>query len=169
MQTLKVVSCFGHQIEESTIDVINSGPHRVLSVDMKTELRNAVEEGLLEHAGPIYRFSHDLIHQTLYNNIDPDIRKLLHKTIGDSLLKGAPDIQKIHLLAVDHLNIYGKDGNLSLDERSQYIHANARAVEYAVALSSFEQGETPYSRVIYCKLIIASAQLSPVTISQKLY
>ncbi|KAL7526338.1 hypothetical protein ACHAXR_003613 [Thalassiosira sp. AJA248-18] len=38
MKTLKVASCFGNQIEESTIDVMNSG-QQVLPFDMQNELQ----------------------------------------------------------------------------------------------------------------------------------
>ncbi|KAL7523552.1 hypothetical protein ACHAXR_000231, partial [Thalassiosira sp. AJA248-18] len=41
METLKVVSCFGHQIEASTIDAMNSG-QQVLPFDMQNELPLAV-------------------------------------------------------------------------------------------------------------------------------
>ncbi|KAL7529436.1 hypothetical protein ACHAXR_005476, partial [Thalassiosira sp. AJA248-18] len=75
MKTLKIISCFGNQIDDSTIDAINSG-HQVLPFDMQNELQQAVKEGMLEKAGPIFRFSHDLIHQTLYDLIPADNRKL---------------------------------------------------------------------------------------------
>ncbi|KAL7531483.1 hypothetical protein ACHAXR_004068, partial [Thalassiosira sp. AJA248-18] len=102
MKTLKVVSCFGNQFEESTINAMNIGQH-VLPFDMQNELLLAVKEGILEKAGPIYAFSHDLIHQAIYELVPADNRQLLHKTIGTSLLKAASNDQTIHLLAVDQI------------------------------------------------------------------
>ncbi|KAL7532255.1 hypothetical protein ACHAXR_009447, partial [Thalassiosira sp. AJA248-18] len=68
METLKVVSCFGNQIDNTTIELINSG-HQVLPFDMQNELPLAVKEGILEKAGPLYAFAHDLIHQAIYDII----------------------------------------------------------------------------------------------------
>ncbi|KAL7533200.1 hypothetical protein ACHAXR_005661, partial [Thalassiosira sp. AJA248-18] len=68
MKTLQVISCFGNQIEASTIDIINSG-QQVLPFDMQNELPLAIKEGMLEKAGPIYAFAHDLIQQAIYELI----------------------------------------------------------------------------------------------------
>ncbi|KAL7533851.1 hypothetical protein ACHAXR_005483 [Thalassiosira sp. AJA248-18] len=65
IKTLKVLSCLGNQIEESTIHVMNS-EHQVLPFDMQNELPLAVKEGILEKAGPLYAFTHVLIHQAMY-------------------------------------------------------------------------------------------------------
>ncbi|KAL7534116.1 hypothetical protein ACHAXR_005644, partial [Thalassiosira sp. AJA248-18] len=46
METLKVVSCFGNQIDDSTIDVMNF-EKQVLPFDMQNELPLAVKEGIL--------------------------------------------------------------------------------------------------------------------------
>ncbi|KAL7532473.1 hypothetical protein ACHAXR_004648, partial [Thalassiosira sp. AJA248-18] len=45
MQTLKIVSCFGSQVEESTIDVLNSSDE-ILHANMHEELQSAVKEGI---------------------------------------------------------------------------------------------------------------------------
>ena len=145
-QTLKIISLFGNQIHVSTVDQMNSG-QTVLSFDMKPELDLAVKEGLLEKAGPLYAFSHDLIHQTLYNGMPAGTRRLLHKAIGNRLLECSDDDNhSMHLLAVDQINIYCKSdqlshGHLSCEERSGYARANAVAAHYAMAGSSFEKGE----------------------------
>lgn len=56
MQTLKIVSCFGHRVDDTIVDLLNDG-HQVLSFDMLPELKRAMEEGLLEKAGPVYQVS----------------------------------------------------------------------------------------------------------------
>ena len=87
------------------------------------------------------RFTHDLIHQTLYDQIPSGNRRILHKTIGESLLSSAVSDDTIHLLAVDQINMFCKDGNPNLEERSNYAQANATAAKLAIAASSFEKGE----------------------------
>ena len=110
---------------------------------MKPKLDLAVKEGLLEKAGPLYAFSHDLIHQTLYDSMSAGSRLLLHKVTGNKLLECSDDANhSMHLLAVDQINIYCKDDQLSHEERSEYARANAGAAHYAMAGSSFEKGES---------------------------
>ncbi|KAL7532173.1 hypothetical protein ACHAXR_005679, partial [Thalassiosira sp. AJA248-18] len=96
MKTLKVVSCFGNQFEDSSIELMNSC-HQVLPFDMHKELQLAVKEGILEKAGTVYAFAHDLIHEAIYEMVPASNRHLLHKTIGTSLLKSASNKQTIHL------------------------------------------------------------------------
>ena len=104
---------------------MNSG-QRVLSFDMKPELDLAVKEGLLENAGPLYVFTHDLIHQTLYDIMSAGEQSLLHKVIGNTLLECSDAANhSMHLLAVDNINIYCMDNQLSHEERSEYARANA--------------------------------------------
>ena len=141
METLQIISLFGNQVEVSTINQMNSG-QRVLPFDMVPVLDLAVAEGMLEKAGPIYAFSHDLIHQTLYKLIPAGSRCLLHKLVGDSLLSSTNSSNHtMHLLAVDQINLFCKDGELDEYERSAFALANTTAAKYAMAASSFEKGE----------------------------
>ncbi len=147
MLSLKIISCFGSQVEGPTIELLNLG-QQVLSFDMKKELQLAVNEGILEKAGPIYQFTHDLIQQTIYDLIPEKNRKLLHRKIGASLLKSAADNQTILLLAVEQINMFCKEvilsgkSILSPEERSDFARANAAAAKFALSSSSFEQGES---------------------------
>lgn len=47
---------------------------------------------------------------------------------------------KIALIAVDQINIYCKDGDLSPDDRALYASGNAAAAKSAIASSNFEKG-----------------------------
>eukprot|EP00571_Detonula_confervacea_P007852 CAMPEP_0172328136 /NCGR_PEP_ID=MMETSP1058-20130122/60192_1 /TAXON_ID=83371 /ORGANISM="Detonula confervacea, Strain CCMP 353" /LENGTH=1251 /DNA_ID=CAMNT_0013045237 /DNA_START=1035 /DNA_END=4787 /DNA_ORIENTATION=- len=212
MQTVKIVSCLGSQVEESTIIALNSR-NEVLSFNMLNELEQAVKEGIMEKAGPMYQFTHDIVQQTIYELIQSKNQTSLHKTIGETLFKSAGNnptlhllavdqilpfdmlnqleqavqegimekagpmyqfthdiIQQhvyelrpssnstllhkrigkrllesaannstVHLLAVDQINVFCKDGNLSHEECAQYAHANATAAKFALGASSFEQ------------------------------
>ena len=140
---LRVLSCLGYQVEESTIDALDAG-NDVLSFSMKDTLPVAIKEGILESAGPIYQFTHDIIHQTIYESIATPSRILLHKTIGKNLLiKNCSENPSIHTLATDQINIFRKDGIMfDINERLLFAQSNAKAAKIAIAASSFDQGET---------------------------
>ena len=59
MQTVKIMSCIGFQVEEVTFDALNSG-NKLLSFNIHEQLKAAVEEGILEKAGPVYQVSTSL-------------------------------------------------------------------------------------------------------------
>ena len=141
MQTLKIVSCLGSQVEESTIELLNLD-QQLTPFNMMDELDQAVKELIMEKAGPFYQFTHDIIQFTIYNLIPLASRKILHKTTGDALLRSAADNPTIQLLAADQINMYCNDDEdgLSSEEQAQYAECNAMAAKRAIASSSFEQG-----------------------------
>ena len=143
MQTVKIVSCLGSQAEESTLSLLNSGHHvhRIVPFDLLNQIEIAVNEGIMEKVGSMYQFTHEFIWQTIWELIPAENRKLLHKRIGTILLHSAANNSHLHLLAVDQINIFCRDGNPSPEERSQYANNNAVAAKFAISASSFEQGE----------------------------
>jgi len=141
MQTVTIVSCFGSQVDNSTIDLLNIG-HQLLPFNMQDALELAIKEGILEKADTIYQFTHDLIKQTVYESILTADQQLLHKTIGTILLRSAADNPTTHLIAVDQINIYCKGAILSPEERSQYAEINATAAKFSIAGSTFEQARS---------------------------
>ena len=54
LQTVKIISCLGYQVEESTIEALDL-KNTLLSFNMLEELPRAIEEGILEKAGPLYQ------------------------------------------------------------------------------------------------------------------
>jgi len=142
MKTVQIMSCLGPQVEKSTIELLNLD-QQFLPFDMIHELDRAVTELILEKAGPVFQFTHDIIQHTIYDLIPLASRKLLHKTVGDALLRSAADNPTIHLLAIEQINMYCShrgDGDLSPEERAQYSECNAAAAKLAIATSDFEQG-----------------------------
>lgn len=86
---------------------------------------------------------HDIIQQTIYELIPEGNKKLLHRSIGTSLLQFAANNPTIHLLAVDQINLSCKDMQtitMPIQERSTFAQANVTAAKMAIASSSFEQG-----------------------------
>lgn len=145
MQTLTIISCLGSQVEEYTLELLNS-EQQVLSFNMLDQLQHAVNEGLLEKAGPMYMFTHDLIMQYVYEQIPISSRKPLHKTIVENLVESmkkdalAANDAATTLLVADQINKFGNDGNLGEEERSQYVHICTAAARIALSSFSFDQG-----------------------------
>ena len=98
-ETLKVVSCLG-QVNEATVEVLDLSE---LIPSMIQALKLAVEEGLLEKAGPVYTFSHDLLQESTYRLIPAHERNLMHKKIGASLVQNTwnGENSELCILAVD--------------------------------------------------------------------
>ena len=63
-KTLKIASCLGCRVEKSTVDALDSR-NEVLPFSMLNQLELAIKEGILERAGPLYQFTHDIIQQTV--------------------------------------------------------------------------------------------------------
>ena len=152
MKTLQIVSCItGSQIEASTLSALNTG--KILPFDIHREIRLAVQEGLLDEAGgqagtTRYSFSHGIIKQALYDRIPKSNRQLLHKTIGNNLLKVAGDDPSIYLLATDQLNLYCKDNDaIDSEESSKYAGINITAANKAIAASRLELGKKTFFRI----------------------
>ena len=138
IETLKVVSCFG-QVNVSTIQLLNLGQ---FVPDMIEALESAVKEGIVEKAGPIFAFSHDMLQESTYNLIPMDEKKSLHKKIGKSLVQdpGIAHNAELCALAVDQINRC-KDLDDILDpiERALFARLNLAAGKNSVATSSYEQ------------------------------
>ena len=141
LQAAMIASCFGSQVEEFTMAVLNSDPP-FLHFDLVNALQLAVQAGIMEKAGPVYQFTHDIIQQTIYEGAPMDQRRFLHKSIGEKLLGAAADNPALYSLAVDQINIYGKGAALSSEERSQYASCNAAAAKFALSTNRFDGGES---------------------------
>ncbi len=67
---------------------------------LEDALDEAVREGLLGEAGGVqgrYRFSHDLIRETLYDELSPGSRRRLHRRVADALEDEQRDAPESHL------------------------------------------------------------------------
>ena len=87
-------------------------------------LDEAVGEGLIGEAGSVpgrYRFSHDLIRETLYDELPPGSRRRLHRSVADVLDGQKGDVPEGRLAEVAH--------HFFESERDQ--DADQKAVEYA--------------------------------------
>lgn len=139
IETIKITSCVGIQIYDSAICALHE--NMLLPFNIHDELRRAVAEGILEKAGPVYQFTHDLVQCTAYEMIPVDDRRAWHKKIGTSLLKSATNDPTMYLLATDQVNLFCKGGVPEIAKRTQFAKMNLAAAKFSVAASSFEQGK----------------------------
>jgi len=138
IETLKVVSCIG-QINVSTITLFELGQ---FVPDMLEALESAAEEGIVDRAGPVFAFTHDLLRQSTLSLIPEYERKQLHKQIGKSLAQ-APDVANnsgLCTLAVDQINMCkDMDGMLDPVERALFAQLNLAAGKHSIAAASYER------------------------------
>ena len=140
IETLKVLSCIG-QINVATIKLLDSGQ---FVPDMLEALESAAQEGIVERAGPIFAFTHDMLQESTLNLIPEDERQLLRKKIGKSLVE-APNTDVANnadlcILAVDQINMCkDTDGMLDAAERALFAQLNLDAGKHSIAVSSYEQ------------------------------
>jgi len=135
---LQVCSCLGFQVTTAIIELLDSG--RFMNKNNMLEaLESAKKEGLMDKAGPIYAFSHDMLRESTYELIPESERKPLHRKIGLSLAKD-PNVWKdseICTLAVDQINVCKE--NLNQMERLIFARLNLSAGKHSMASSSYEQ------------------------------
>lgn len=133
LQTLKICSCLGSQVNRSTIRRLDSGN---LPFSLLESLDAAVNEGLMEKAFHLYRFVHDILKESVYNLIPESGRMNLHKKLGLTLIKYSEDISEVASIAVDQINVCKDHVDLSMEERSLFAQLNLNEGKKSTAMSS---------------------------------
>lgn len=123
LQTLKICSCLGSQVNRSTIRRLDSGN---LPFSLLESLDAAVNEGLMERAFHLYRFVHDILKESVYN-----------------LIPGRSSTLKIFpkLLALPSIrSMYAKITLISAWRNDHYLHSSIlNEGKKSTAMSSFAQ------------------------------
>jgi len=138
LEALKVASCFG-QISVSTIKMLDLGK---LIPGMHKALGQAMKEGILEKAGPIFAFRHDMLQESTYNLILIDQRTPLHKKLATILVHAFEVSNNAELctIAVDQIKMCKDvERNLTPSERALFARASNTAGKHAMGFSSYEQ------------------------------
>ncbi|KAL7544794.1 hypothetical protein ACHAWF_008162 [Thalassiosira exigua] len=138
IKALMVMSCFGSQINRSMVHLLDLGQ---FTSGMMGGLDVALSEGIVDKAGPLLAFTHDMLQETSYNLIPIHERKPLHRKIALSL--SGPEAAKdpeLCILAVDQVNIC-KDipGMLSPIEKAKFARLNLLAGKYSARSSGYER------------------------------
>jgi predicted ATPase len=77
---LRILSCFGTQTNSTLLGILENLQNGIFpSIDF------FIDRGILDRAGPIVIFTHDLIQQVVYESMDLDHRSALHLEIGEYL------------------------------------------------------------------------------------
>ena len=142
IEMLKVASCFG-QVNMSTIHLLDLGQ---FVPNMLESLESAVKEGIIERAGPIFAFSHDMLQESSYSRIPTDERKNLHKKIAMSLVQdqNVAENPELCTLAVDQINLcISMNGVLNPAECRLFAQLNLAAGKHSMFTkrSNYEQGQ----------------------------
>lgn len=142
IDTLKVVSALGFQVDDAVIELLDSCQ---FVPGMKISLEMAMKEGILEKAGPIWAWSHDMLKEATYNLIPEADRKSLHKQIGVCLAASSEDVASkaaVCILSVDQINIC--QGTLNQLEKVLFARLNLAAGKHSMASSSYDQARSYY-------------------------
>jgi len=141
LQTLKVVSCLGSQVNLSVIEVLDMGQ---FVPDMIQSLELAIKEGIVEKAGPIFAFTHDRLSESVYALIPFKERERLHKEIGLNLAQCQllANNTKLCVIAVDQMNIC-EDANVCLNtkDRSLFARLNLTAGKYCIGAAQYKKAQ----------------------------
>ena len=139
IETLQVISCFG-QVNIDTLKLLDMGQ---LVPDIFEALELATREGIVERAGPIFAFTHDLLQESTLALIPDYLRHRIRKKIGLSLVQGNDEIannSELCILAVDQINACKDvDGLLTDGEKELFAQLNLAAGKHSIAALSYEQ------------------------------
>jgi class 3 adenylate cyclase len=140
MSTLRVAAVIGRGFDLRLLEHIShlSAP-RLLDV-----LAEAVEAGALVEAGTRYSFVHELVRETLYEDLPPSRRRELHLTLGRVLEELSHADLDEHLSEIaHHLALAAPLGDP--DTAVEYL---VRAGERASALLAYEEATLDYGRAL---------------------
>jgi predicted ATPase len=74
---LHILSCFGIKIIEAVVKILDT-----FEAGISTAVDTFIEQGIIDRDGHMIIFTHDLIQQAVYENMDLHQRKSLHLDIG---------------------------------------------------------------------------------------
>jgi len=136
---VQILSCFGFQVNQQVLDFV-AGYDGQDSVDMNAVLQVALSEGLVERAGPLISFTHDMILKAAIDSIHEDdlvplLRKLITALIKEASASGSLD--SVLFVAVDVINRIGSEFTTVSKERAIFAELNLRAATSAIAVPDF--------------------------------
>lgn len=132
LTAMKLMSCIGSEVNASTMSVFN--------VDIVRYLDEALSKGLLERAGSIYEFCHEMVNQAVYDLIPDSQKEALHKDIGMMFIKHDPVRGEYFSLAMNQINRC--QNSLSQQEKADFAAHNLTAGNYAILASSYQQASS---------------------------
>ena len=140
---LRVAAVFGHDLDLRVL--ADAGP---VDVDRMTDaVSEAVRAGILSEdpsAPGSFAFAHDLVRETLYDDLPSGRRLELHRTAGDVLERVFRDDLGPHLAAIAHHLTRAAP----LDGGERAVDYSVLAADRAVAVLAYEDAVALYERAL---------------------
>jgi len=129
---LRVISCFGIQAQIGLLNILD-GSNISPAGGFDCHLPDLIERGILERAGPIVIFAHDLIQEAVYEDIELSSRHQMHINIGLFLANTASSQWKTQPIetAMNQLFLIEGQGEL----RGEGIGSSSSTIEPASLIS----------------------------------
>ena len=158
---LRILSCFGIQMDRNLLQVLETFQEGIISLD------DYIDMGILDRAGPLVMFAHDLIQQAVYESVSLTDRQALHLELGEFLgalateggspsispvLEGLGQLQltddqvfyagksmtsSLISLACDQINAAGSGAINDEDQKQKYAKWNLAAGKQTLKQSDF--------------------------------
>jgi hypothetical protein len=137
-QALSVAAVVGRDFDVELLAELCAGPEESLL----DALDEAVQAGLVQETGADrYRFAHELVRATLFEEFSATRRRRLHRRVGEALEKLRPD--DVVALAY-HFSQAGSDG----DARSRAVRYGLAAAEQALQVRALGDAEARFHQVL---------------------
>ncbi|MBU1195527.1 MAG: diguanylate cyclase [Proteobacteria bacterium] len=143
-ETLKICACIGNRFDLEVIAALQKRPVG----DILEDLKEAIQEGLIDGTDKLYFYQHDRIQEAAYSLLLDDEKSRIHYRIGQKIIgdmKGKPLNGKLFYVA-DQLNA-GVQWVSNSQEKEQLVLYNFKAgakakasAAYATALKYYQTG-----------------------------
>lgn len=167
LRVLRIISCFGIQACVSLLEILEDFQGGLIAA-----VNPFVQQGILDKAGPLVIFAHDLIQQEIYEGIPSGERSNLHLEIGQFLRKqlelattigmeqlslddrtfyaGRRSITSSLLsLACDQINSSGPQNFSDYNQRRDFAELNLASGQKCARESNFRAALYYFSKGIY--------------------
>ena len=151
-EVLTLAACIGNPFDLAILATVRTKPLRDTAVDLSEAVSDGLVWPISEDLGPVdsahqeadassllYRFAHDRIQQAAYSIITAEERQIVHRRVGELLLRNAPPgkrDQKIFDI-VTHLNL-GAPGTAEEPARIELAGLNLEAGRKAKSSAAYQ-------------------------------
>jgi predicted ATPase/signal transduction histidine kinase len=132
-QILTLAAAIGNQFDLATLSVVSQQSHDWV----KTQLWEALVDGLVVPVGEKYKFVHDRLQQAAYSLLPEGERPALHWRIGQSLWTEPTSLQERLFEVVDHLN-QGSALVTTPEARISLVRLNLQAGQKAKSAMAYQ-------------------------------
>lgn len=137
---VQIVGCFGRQVDQRLLSLVKNYDGEN-SVDINAAIHVALNEGLVERAGNIFSFAHDLILKATVDSISEDdlvplLRKLIYALVEKAT--GTASLDSVLFLVVDLIHRVGSEVIHCQMERAMFAKLNLLAALKIITVPDFD-------------------------------